>query len=188
MHLHSIDRRERDFELGAVHEHARDAEAERPIEAITRAAGENRSACDGVSDATGVRRGDGDRLLLARDTYDASGGPDRGAGRDGGRCEIAIENRAVDDRRANPLYADVDNAAVRRDEARCIGRADNRAPGQVELIEGVEAENSGAVDWRADDVVFFEDANIETRTGQFSRRDESRRPTSDHDHIAVGIS
>ena len=165
MHLHSIDRWERNLELGAMHEHARDAEAERPVEAITRAAGENRRARDGVGDATGVGCGDGDGLLLARDTHDAGAGSNRRAGRDGRCCEIAIEDRAVDNRRANPLDADVDNAAVRGDEARGIRRSDNRAARQVELIEGVETENPGAVHRRADDVVFFEDANVETRGG-----------------------
>ena len=109
--------------------------------------------------------GDGDGLLLARDTHDAGAGSNRRAGRDGRCCEIAIEDRAVDNRRANPLDADVDNAAVRGDEARGIRRSDNRAARQVELIEGVETENPGAVHRRADDVVFFEDANVETRGG-----------------------
>ena len=80
------------------------------------------------------------------------------------------------------------DAAVRGDEARGIRRADNRAPGQVELIEGGETENPGAVHRRADEAMFFEDANIDTCGRQFSCRNESRRPTSDHDHIAIAIS
>ena len=170
------------------HQHARDAEAERAVEAIARAAGENRRPRDGGVDATGVGRGDRDRLRLADDADNAGAGPNGRAGRDGRCREIAIEDRAIDNRGANPFYADVDTAAVRGDEARGIRRADNRAAGQVELIEGVETENPGAVHRGADDVVFFQDANVETCGGQFSRSDESRRPPSDHDHIAIAMS
>ena len=48
VHLHLIERRKRHFELGAVHEHARHAEAERAVEAIARAAREDgRARFDG---------------------------------------------------------------------------------------------------------------------------------------------
>ena len=44
---------------------------------------------------------------------------------------------------------------------------------KVELVEGVEAEHARAVNGRADEVVFLEDANVEAGRGQLARRDES---------------
>ena len=82
-----------------------------------------------------------------------------GAGRDGRRGEIAVEDRAIDDRRADALGVDHDRGAVGGDEARGMRRADDGAAREAELVERVEAEDAGAVHGRADDVVFFEHAD-----------------------------
>ena len=138
-------------------EHARHAEAERAVEAIARAAREDgRTRLDGDR---GVGRADGDRLRPARHAGDAHAGLNRRAGVDGRRGEIAIEDRAIDDRRANALGVDDDRGAVGRDEARGIRGADDGPPREAELVERVEAEDAGAVHGRADDVVLLEHAD-----------------------------
>ncbi len=126
------------------------------------------------------------RFGRARDARDAHASLDDGAGGDGRRGELAIEERAVDDRRADAPALDDDRRAVGRDEARPIRRADNRAPRKVQLVEGVEAEDAGAVHRRADEVVFFEDADREASRGQLARRDESRRTAANHHHVTIG--
>ena len=122
----------------------------------------------------------------ARDADDAHASLDDGAGGEGRRGEIAIEERAVDDRRAHAAALDHDRRAVGRDEAGPIRRADNRAPRQIQLVEGVEAEDARAVHGRADEVVFFEDADREASRGELARRDESRRAAANHHHITIG--
>ncbi len=108
-----------------------------------------------------------------------------GAGTDGRRGEIAVEDRAIDDGGADALGVDHDRGAVWRDEARGIRGSDNRSSRKAELVERVEAEDAGAVHGRADDVVFLEDADAKPSRSQFARSDESGRAAPDHDHIAI---
>ena len=185
VHLHFVERGERHFELGAVDEDARHAETERAVEAVAGAAGEDGGARVDRAWAA-VRRADGHRLGCARDAGDAHAGLDGGAGGDSRRGEIAIEERAVDDCRADAAALDHDRGAVGRNEAGAIRRADNRSTREVQLVEGVEAEDARAVHRRADEVVFFEDADRETSRGELARRDESRRAAANHHHVTIG--
>ena len=108
-----------------------------------------------------------------RDARNAHTGLDGGAGVDGRGGEVAVEDPAIDDGRTNALGIDDDRGAVGRDESRRVRGADNRSARKAELVEGVEAEHARAVNGRADEVVFLEDADVEAGRGQLARRDES---------------
>jgi hypothetical protein len=109
MHLHFVERGKRNFELRAVHEHARNAEAERAVEAIARAAREH--GCT-RADAAAVRARDHAVARAIEPRHPDAGAQDRtGADRGGG--EIAIELRPIDDGGADALDVDRDAGAVR---------------------------------------------------------------------------
>ena len=72
------------------------------------------------------------------------------------------KTRAIDDRRADALALDDDRRAVgsRRSAPRSAAPTIERRE-RFELVEGVEAEDAGAVHRRADEVVLFEDEDRE---------------------------
>ena len=93
--------------------------------------------------------------------------------------EVAIEDRAIDDRGAHALGVDDDRGAVGETK-----RAASAAPTiarreRLELVERVEAEDARAMHGRADDVVFLEHADAEAGGSELARSDESGRAAAD---------
>src|SRR5512145_1232261 len=116
-----------------------------------------------------------DAVAIALETIDADAGPDRRAGRCRARRKIAVEPRAIDDRGTNAVGADHHAAAVGRDEAGGVRRADDGGSGKIELGEGIEAEDARAVDGRADDLVLLEDDGADGPRGELARGEQPGR-------------
>jgi hypothetical protein len=63
--------------------------------------------------------------------------------------------------------------------------ANNGVPWKVQLLERLEAENARAVNWRAYNVVLFEDGNAEPACRELPRRDQARRTAANHHHVTI---
>ncbi len=174
---------ERLLELGALHERARHAEAELPVEAIVRAAGEDAAARVDARAAVDVDR---DARSAHVDRAHAHAAPQLGAGRAPGVGEPLVECRAIDDGRRRALRVHGDRAAVGGDERREVRGGQDGAPRQVELGEGVEAEDAGAVYGKSDLAVLLEHDDIVAARRQDAGGGESRRAGADYRDITHG--
>ena len=181
MHLHLLDHRERHFELRAVDEYARHTETERAIEAITGAAGKDGGPCRDVS----ACRGDDNAVTLLLHARNAFAGAQRRARVERAVREIAIEQFAIDDRRAYTRIVDHERRTVGGDEARGLRHADNRSARETELVEGIEAEHARAVNRRPDPIVLFEHDHAMAACGETTRGQESRGAGADYDDVTI---
>src|SRR5207237_636899 len=94
-----------------------------------------------------------------------------------------IEPGAIDDRGVHAIALHGDRTAVRRHEARRLGGVEDRLTWDVELGEGLEAEQARAVSGNADARMLFEDHHVVTALGELARRDQPGGPRSNDDDV-----
>jgi hypothetical protein len=181
-YLHVVGTVECRFELRALCVRAGNAQAERTIEPVVCPACQDtgtRVHRRGIAVAThrhAIRRD--------RNRTHACARPQLRARRPSAAGERTIERTTIDDRRPDVVRIHEHGRTVGPDESRRVRGTQNRVPGDIELIERIEAEKAGAVDGSPDLVVLLQHHDVMAGAGERARRDQPGRTSANHRDVA----
>ena len=177
----------RQFHLRGLKKHAGKPEAQRTLQRVVCAAGNDTGSCPhraaaGERDRNPVAIGDDARYALAQDRG--------GAGRASPLEQPKVEEPAIDDDCFDRRRGVFDGEARRREEPRAGQRVQDDVAGEIELGERLLGEHARAVNGIAAGVVFLVERNVESFAGEPGRGAQAPRATADDDDIphAFGLN
>ena len=179
--LYLVQRCERHVELSALHEHLRQTETQLLIKSVLRPARQDAGARrDGLT----RRGGHPHPLLVDVQMADSSAGPDLRPVRLRATRQRRIERRTIDDGGVD--VATLDRRRVPGDgmETRRLGHGQDRARIQVQFVERIAPDNTGAMYRHPNLRMLLEHQRIVPLPSEGSAGHQPRRPRTDDDDVA----